>query len=203
MGVVAILAGLFPMAAATGFIQVDPDSMHAPRWVIGSAGGLFVLAGIAILAHRHLFLPSLLVPIILTLFAAVFGWVGLGPGKREFDGGLPFVSFEFNNWLGRGLFGFFSILMGLVALYSWLRFYRQWLAQNIYLRSTAIAAILLLGAAIVHQQTPRNVAREMETLDATQYDGVIAALYRSKLANRDYLAWKSGKYSSKEFQELS
>ena len=202
MGVIAILAGLFPIAAATGLIQVDPDSMHAPRWVIGSAGGLFVLAGIAILAHRHLFLPSLIVPIILTLFAAVFGWVGLGPGKREFDGGLPFVSFEFNNWLGRGLFGFFSILMGLVALYSWLRFYRQWLAQNTYLRLTAFAAVLLTVGAIAHQQTPRNVAREMETLDATQYDGVIAALYRSKLANRDYLAWKSGKYSRKEFQDF-
>ena len=42
----------------------------------------------------------------------------------------------------------------------------------------------------------------METLDATQYDDVIAALYRNKLANRDYLAWKSGKYSSKEFQDF-
>lgn len=176
--------------------------MHAPRWVIGSAGGLFVLVGVAIIAHRHVFLPSLILPIILTLFAAVFGWVGLGPGKREFDGGLPFVSFEFNNWLGRGVFGFFGILMGLVAAYSWFRFYRQWLAQNNYLRLTAFAAVLLLGAAIAHQQTPRNVAREMETLGATQYDGVIGALYRSKLANRDYLAWKSGKYSSKEFQDF-
>ncbi len=81
MGVVAILAGLFPIAAATGIIQVDPDSMHAPRWIIGSAGGLFVLAGVAILSHRHLFLPSLILPIILTLFAAVFG--GVGPGKTR------------------------------------------------------------------------------------------------------------------------
>lgn len=139
IGVVGILAGLFPIAAATGLIQVDPDSMHAPRWVIGSAGGLFVLVGVAIIAHRHVFLPSLILPIILTLFAAVFGWVGLGPGKREFDGGLPFVSFEFNNWLGRGLFGFFGILMGLFAAYSWVRFYRQWLASSDYLRCGSLA----------------------------------------------------------------
>lgn len=202
MGVVAILAGLFPIAAATGLIQVDPDSMHAPRWVIGSAGGLFVLAGVVILAHRHRFLPSLILPVILTLLATVFGWVGLGPGKRDFEGGLPFVGFEFNNWLGRGLFGFFGILMGLVALYSWLRFYRQWIAQNTCLRLAAFAAVLLTVGAVAYQQTPRNIAREMDTLDAKQYDGVIAALYRSKLANRDYLAWKSGKYSSKEFQDF-
>jgi len=202
IGIAAILAGIFPIAAATGLIQVDPDSMHAPRWVIASAGGLFLLAGAAILSRRHPFLPSLILPLLLTLFAAVFGWVGLGPGEREFDGGLPFVSGDFNTRLGRGLFGSFGILIGLVALYAWLLFYRQWLAQHPYRKLTALAGLLLAAAVVAHQKPARNVEREMETVEAARYDDVIASLYQSKLSNQDYLAWKSGRFSSNRYQNF-
>jgi hypothetical protein len=202
MGVVAILAGLFPIAAATGIIQVDPDSMHAPRWVIGSVGGFFALTGVAILIRRQTFLTALILPIMLTLFASVFCWVGLGPGEREFDGGLPFVGAEFNNWIARGLFSLMGILMGLGALLGWLRFYRQWLAQHTLRKLAASVAALLALAVIAHQMTPRNIAGQMALMDATQYDSMIAALYQDKLANKDYLAWKSGRYSSKKFQDF-
>ena len=84
----ASVVGLFIIAVS---IWGDGSGFHAPRWVVGAAGGVFLLAGLAIFTQDHPILSSLLRALLLTSFGAVFTWVSFGPGEREFSSSVPNV----------------------------------------------------------------------------------------------------------------
>lgn len=46
--------GLFIVLMAADVIEAEPGSLHAPRWVVGLAGGIFLLAGLSLLVHGAL-----------------------------------------------------------------------------------------------------------------------------------------------------
>ncbi len=124
--------GAFIILAAMNIIPISPESLHAPRWVLGAAGGMFFLAGMAVISQGiagpgaeqiHLFqwLQYVLVLGILIGFSSVFVWVGLGSGEREFQGTSSFGPIRFSGqgdeFLGRCLFGGFGVLVSLVTLF--------------------------------------------------------------------------------------
>ena len=47
-GGIFFLAGSFIVLIATDIIHADPSSFNAPRWVVGAAGGVFMLAGMMV-----------------------------------------------------------------------------------------------------------------------------------------------------------
>ncbi len=129
-GLVAMAAGLAPMALGTGLLTPSPGSMQAPQWVVFLAGCTFFLTGWLILLPEHwVKTRGFLSVVLLTGFAAVFDWVSFGPGERHFSGGLsigPLSSSGSSGELtGRVVFGIAAASMSLLALWVWGRWLRS------------------------------------------------------------------------------
>ena len=132
MGIITILAGLFIILVSADIIHADPESIHAPRWVLTLVGLIFALSGLAIVTQA-LFTPSeLKSPAlrwvqyfiglgIFVSFAASFLWIGFGPGERQFSSSisLPFIhiSGKGNDIIGRIVFGGSGFLGGILMVY--------------------------------------------------------------------------------------
>ncbi|MBL7161656.1 MAG: hypothetical protein ISS57_03545 [Anaerolineales bacterium] len=132
MGFISAGIGSFFMLAGADVIHLNPDDVHAPLWVIGGAGLMFFLAGMMIIVQGiagpgaeqvalYKWLQYFMVLGMLASFAAIFIWVGLGPGEREFQSSTSIGPIGFINqggeFLGRCLFGGFGVLMALGVLY--------------------------------------------------------------------------------------
>jgi hypothetical protein len=129
-GLVAMAAGLAPMALATGFITPRPGSMRAPEWVVFLAGCTFFLAGwLILLPEQWVKIRGFLGGVLLTGFAAVFDWVAFGPGTRQFSAGLSIgplsTSGSSSELTGRVVFGIAAASMSLFALWVWGRWLRS------------------------------------------------------------------------------
>ena len=133
-----ILAGLASLAAG-GFIvliavgAVPIEGARAPAWVIASAGGAFLLAGLMVMIQAlGLASPStgelpagapdwmrssqwLLSLLVWGLMAAIGSWVAFGPGPRSF-------SMNFAGLLGPGPGMIGRAAFGVGALITWLGF---------------------------------------------------------------------------------
>lgn len=131
LGFVFTAVGGFIMFAAADLIHIDPEGLHAPRWVLGIIGLMFFLAGVMVIAQGiagpgaeqvilFQWLQLILVVGMMAAFAIVFIWVGLGPGEREFQGSTsigPITIFkESSQLVGRCVFGGFGLLTGLGTL---------------------------------------------------------------------------------------
>jgi len=129
-GLGAIAAGLLPMALGMGLIVPRPGSMRAPEWVVFLAGSTFFLAGwLILLPESWVRTRGLLGAVLLSGFAAVFDWVGFGPGERQFSAGLsigPLSSSGPGSELtGRIVFGLAGAAMSLLAFWVWVRWLRS------------------------------------------------------------------------------
>ena len=105
MGLFSTGMGLFIILMALDIIHTDPESIHAPRWVIVLAGMMFTAVGLYIFSTGLFSESEQKTPIVqwmqyflilgmLTAFAAVFLWVGFGSGERKFSssGSVGFIS---------------------------------------------------------------------------------------------------------------
>jgi len=133
VGTVTAALGLLVMVLAMGWLPVPDASVHAPRWVIFTCGLMFLLAGVAVVLPAtgapwaaSETLKRLLAALIITGFAAVFCWVGFGPGERSFSassgsaGGVSVaVHGPANETLGRVVFGGMGALMTVWAAVVW------------------------------------------------------------------------------------
>lgn len=135
MGIVFMLAGVFPVLAGLGMVpaRTAPD---APPWIAVAAGGMFILAGLAIIngyavagaSQADGSLPDsapfavrltqyLLGVAIVGLLFAVFAWVAFGPGERHFTSTMSLPGFSSSTHSsersGRIAFGFGAVFIGL------------------------------------------------------------------------------------------
>lgn len=132
MGLFAAGMGLFIILVSVDIIHTDPESIHAPRWVLTLAGMIFTFVGLYILStglpapgesgsHLLRWIQYFLVLGMLTAFAAVFLWVGFGSGERQFSSSGSFLFFtvsgQGNEIFGRIVFGGGGILAALIAAY--------------------------------------------------------------------------------------
>jgi hypothetical protein len=131
-----IWLGLLVMIAGGGILYISlfgsSEGMHAPRWVIAAAGGMFFSAGVLVGSMDTAFnsfrdqkwfaaiqlLALLTVPLGLMIPT---NWVAFGPGEREFSVSIsiPFLSGYFpnaNQILGRIFFGIPALFMDVIAL---------------------------------------------------------------------------------------
>ncbi len=121
-----ILAGLFAVAVAVGWIPTDSSSFHAPRWVIAALGAFFIWAGVVFMTSspesggRP---PPLVSAVGVTLFAVVFDWLAFGPKAGECTGptiqlGVLSLTHEESCRLA---FGTAAALFDVGALFLWLQ----------------------------------------------------------------------------------
>ncbi len=135
MGALFVACGVMPLLVAVGVIPRGSDD--APPWVIAAAGAVFICGGLAIVVDYGLadgmgpdgdlkegtplavrvanFVLGLA---IIGLMTAVAGWIGFGPGHREFTSTLtlPFLPMRWRSGelTGRIAFGGASVLMALM-----------------------------------------------------------------------------------------
>jgi hypothetical protein len=90
-GLLCGLAGIFPFLAAFDVGPLRQEDINGPPWLAAVAGGVFILAGIAVArgeqAQQSVFGHFLLLGIIGS-FAAIGNWIAFGPGLRECSGGF-------------------------------------------------------------------------------------------------------------------
>lgn len=118
VGWICILFGIYPLAIASGFLNVDSESVHAPMWIVGLCGLVFIIAGCMILFRQYGRLVDMLAAFVCLSFAVVGIWVSLFSPSDGFSGGIPFVSKELNHFLARGMFGLGAIISLLICTYA-------------------------------------------------------------------------------------
>ena len=123
-----VALGTYPILLATGVVEPDPGQLHAPPWVVGIAGGVFVLLGFYLPFSGSKVSNNLFGALICLSFAAMGAWAAFDSPPGSIEGGIPFATAAFNQALGRGLFGFgalISLAMGIYALRLAARAYRE------------------------------------------------------------------------------
>lgn len=124
-GWICILIGIYPLAIAFGLLNADSESIHAPMWVVGLCGLVFIIAGCMIIFRQHDRLVDILAAIICFSFAAIGIWVSLLSPLDGFSGGLPYVSKELNILFARGVFGLGAMITLLMCIYAIKRALRE------------------------------------------------------------------------------
>ncbi|HYB70339.1 MAG TPA: hypothetical protein VEH80_06715 [Candidatus Bathyarchaeia archaeon] len=206
---VALLAGAGILAAA---ILADDPGTDAPRWVGVAAGGIFVLAGLAVFKGYVLdrgqdrpddVWSQLFGVLIAGCFAAIAGWVAFGHGPRAFrvSGPIPlqWIAPSLTEWLGRGAFGLMAVLAGLLTLVFAGRMVfrlrgrpvREWLGP-----AGALGLMTLTGLGILYatgdlRPWPANRALRRTLADPGLGDAErLQLVLAAKLANPAYVRWQ-------------
>jgi hypothetical protein len=127
---ICLTMGAGIVALAAGVIPADEAKFHAPHWVVGACGFVFLLAGIMIMIPPTMLrMQYFLGAVLLSLFAAIPGWIAFGPGPRVFGGSVSFGAITSATQpvasTGRIVFGIAAVLVGLFAAYAWVRWLRS------------------------------------------------------------------------------
>jgi hypothetical protein len=90
------------------------------------AGLMFVLAGILLaLPPEQKKWRNLLATLLVTCFAVTFDWVAFGPGERHFSGSFNGFGFVPSELFGRAAFGFFAVILDIIAILMWIDLSRR------------------------------------------------------------------------------
>jgi hypothetical protein len=130
VGFAALVAGLLPLAIALGWFAIPPSKLQAPTWIVGIAGAFVDLAGLAILVpERFPRVRGMFAGLAVTALAVVFDWIAFGPGDRESGALLSLDRFiattPSNENAGRAVIGLFAVLVSLLAVWGWIRWFRD------------------------------------------------------------------------------
>jgi hypothetical protein len=110
-GVFALIMGSFVILVATGVIASDEAAFHAPRWVVGLCGALFVLGGLVGVTARYRVLRRILVILLLAAFFLVAVWAAIFTKPETWSAGLPLLSRRTNGLIAKTLVGFGAVLL--------------------------------------------------------------------------------------------
>lgn len=128
VAIACLIAGAGIIAIALRWIDIPPTP-GTPRWVVGLAGCVFALAGVALLLPQGQSRAQHLVgALLLSAFASIGLWIGFGPGERHFSAsvsaGAAVAYSEGHEGLGRFVFGTMGVIVALCALAVWKRLFR-------------------------------------------------------------------------------
>jgi hypothetical protein len=131
-------AGTAVLLLAFDIIHLEPEKLTAPRWVIGSAGLTFALAGLVMglipFRDERPALYMFACALMCTAFFLVGAWVALFSTGIRGSIGPVIVTGPAADWLGRAIFGLGALLLGLFSLYSWRQWWRALCGEKIDLK---------------------------------------------------------------------
>lgn len=94
LGLLSIAMGAFIGGIGLGWIPCDPESLRAPRWVVGVCGAVFAAGGVGVFANalgRDRAVAPAVGAIVLVGLAVVCHWIAFADGERRFTA-TTFVS---------------------------------------------------------------------------------------------------------------
>lgn len=127
-------AGAIPIGAA---LFADDAKFHAPRWLVGMIGSMFVLAGVLLLMSAGAaarrpetdVVGALLGALVATGFLVLSGWalfLSGGPRAWNMSGSLPLWLLP--AWVSTGLFyalmGVGALLCVVLTVFAWRQLFR-------------------------------------------------------------------------------
>jgi len=118
LGWLMVFLGLYPLLASAGVLPLNPQDVHAPRWVLALCGFIFLLGGLMMLLGHRARVNDALAALFCYSAAAVGVWVALFGDASQMSGGIPFLPREANVVLGRAVFGFGAVISLAVAVYA-------------------------------------------------------------------------------------
>lgn len=125
-----VAAGISIILMAVDVIPLDPGDVFAPRWVVASAGVVFLLAGaMAGVGTRYPRLNDGFAALLVGNMAAIASWIAFGPGEREFSAGMSMGAADVSGpqlpGVGRIVFGFSAVLLWAVTALALRRAFRR------------------------------------------------------------------------------
>jgi hypothetical protein len=96
------------------------DAVKVNAYMGLPAGLMFVFAGALLASPAESKWRSLLATLVITCFALTFDWVAFGPGERKFTGSIMGIGFMSGEFFGRIAFGFFAIVLDIIAVGMWI-----------------------------------------------------------------------------------
>lgn len=122
---IAVLAvtGMFLFLTAAGVIPVNPDSVHAPSWVLAATGVALLIAAVMVRSGRRSSrVNDLLAALMIGCMAAISSWIAFAPGERHFGAGGSFGSVAVGGSsgasLGRVAFGISAVMLWAMVLFA-------------------------------------------------------------------------------------
>ena len=118
---VMLCFGLLITGVGARLIPVDPESVHAPYWVIVLCGVVFLAGGIGALVGERSPLSRFLAATIAVSLGVAFAWVAFYGDGQHMSGGFWFLPHSANVTIGRVVFGLGSlrgIAIGAAALFG-------------------------------------------------------------------------------------
>ncbi len=110
LSIFLIVPGIVISLVAIDVIQVDPEAVHAPNWIIGLLGLLFLGGGLATVVNPRSSLASWSAGTVVISLTIVSAWVALYGPSEQFSGDFPFFSRENNVTIARIVFGLVALL---------------------------------------------------------------------------------------------
>lgn len=110
LSILLIVPGIVISFVAIDVIPVDPESVHAPTWIIGLLGLLFLGGGLATVVNPHSSLASWSAGTVVISLTIASAWVALYGPSDHFSGDFPFLSRGTNVTIARIVFGCVALL---------------------------------------------------------------------------------------------
>lgn len=119
------LGGLL-LGLAVGVVAPAADAVNTPGWMVGIGGAVFLVSGVAVLLQHRPAAGWFAAMVILACGAAAGLYVGVLADPANLEGGVPFVSREANERIGRTVFALGGLVcLALLAWGLWLGPHRQ------------------------------------------------------------------------------
>ena len=106
--------GVAMCAAALGVLPADYVVFETPRGVVGAAGGVLIVVGLAVLARDHRG-SDVLAAILLLAFSGITGWLTFYGPEGVIEGGLSFIPSSVRDAISRLMFGLGVVACGAMA----------------------------------------------------------------------------------------
>jgi hypothetical protein len=110
LSIFLIVPGIVVSLVAIDVIHIDPETVHAPNWIIGLLGLLFLGGGLATVVNPQSSLASWSAGTVVISLTVVSAWVALYGPSEQFSGDFPFLSRETNVTIARIVFGCVALL---------------------------------------------------------------------------------------------
>jgi hypothetical protein len=152
IGAFALACGIIPILAALD-IGSFSEGKHAPDWVVGVAGGLFVLLGIYIWTAGTRFgkaSGTLVALVMVSALAAIGNWVAFGAGPRVCTSSISGFLFTSSRAAGeiecRAAFGIGAVMTNGIVLLFLSGLIKSWFGAGRFTRlleKVGMGAVLL------------------------------------------------------------
>jgi hypothetical protein len=114
-GVFFSIMGVIILLAAFGLGPMSDSAMHAPRWIVGIAGMLFLGCGVMLIETFHR-LASLMAGLATVGMTVICGWIALFGEDQYFSGGPSMFAEHTEVLIARVIFGLVTALGAAITI---------------------------------------------------------------------------------------